>query len=274
VPARESAGQSSAPFLQSAGSIVAAPESRPAPRLRRSFVLEEDPGLGAGLDRGVRPVARQLATAGVVVLDPGEHPLQRWYGAAVEHGPGLLVLRGVLAREVHACARTATELLGAGDLLRPWDLDPEEPVHNDVVWRVLERAELALLDDGFADRTRPWPEIGDELLRRLGERADGVAMQRAIASHPRVDMRVAMLLWHLAGRFGKVGADGGVHLALSLTHRLIGELIGAERSPVSHAIGRLSRAGLLERDGDGWLLHGTPAEHEEAALRPLPPHQH
>ena len=64
-------------------------------------------------------------------------------------------------------------------------------------------------------------------------------------------MRVAMTLWHLAGRFGKVGTDGAVHLQLPLTHRLIGELVGAERSPVSHAIGRLTRAGLLERDGRG-----------------------
>ena len=262
------------PVLRPARSVTAATGARPRPRLRRCFVLEEDPALARGLPRRVRPVARQLATAAVVVLEPGEHPLQAWYGDAVEHGHGMLVLQGVLAREVHACERTATELLGAGDLLRPWDLDPGEPVQNDVVWRVLVRAELALLDDGFTDRTRPWPEIGEELLHRLGERADGMAMQRAIASHPRVDMRVAMLLWHLAGRFGKVGADGGVHLALPLTHRLIGELIGAERSPVSHAIGRLTRAGLLERDGDGWLLIGTPADHEEAALRPLPPHQH
>jgi CRP-like cAMP-binding protein len=87
-------------------------------------------------------------------------------------------------------------------------------------------------------------------------------------------MRVAMLLWHLAGRFGKVGADGAVTLALPLTHRLIGELIGAERSPVSHAIGRLTRAGLLARAGDGWRLEGTLEEHEAAALQPLPPHAH
>jgi hypothetical protein len=237
-------------------------------------VLEEDPALGLGIAPSVRPVARQLATAAVVVLEPGEHPLQDWYGGQLEHGPGMLLLSGVLAREVHACERTASELLGAGDLLRPWDLDPEEPVHNDVVWRALTRLELALLDESFADRTRPWPEIGDELLHRLGERADSMAVQRAIASHPRVDMRVAMLLWHLAGRFGKVGPDGTVLLGLPLTHRLIGELVGAERSPVSHAIGRLTRAGLLARADDGWRLEGTLEDHEQAALRPLPPHPH
>jgi CRP-like cAMP-binding protein len=237
-------------------------------------VLEEDDALGSGLAPGVRPVARQLATAAVVVLDPGEHALQAWYGRMVEHGPGLLILRGVLAREVHACDRTATELLGDGDLLRPWDLDAKEPVRSSVLWRAVTRTELALLDARFADRTRPWPEIAGELLRRLGERADSVAMQRAIASHPRVDMRVAMILWHLARRFGRATDDGATLLAIPLTHRLIGELVGAERSPVSHAVGRLTRAGLVERAGDDWILRGSPADHEQAAMRPLPPHPH
>ena len=243
------------------------------PHLDVVSLLDADPDLGDRLPPEEFAAAVKALPVRVLTFEAGPwHPDKSW--DEDDHPAlGLLLLEGLITREIRVADRPSTELMGAGDLLRPWDLDPEELVHNDVVWRVLERAELALLDDGFADRTRPWPEIGDELLRRLGERADGVAMQRAIASHPRVDMRVAMLLWHLAGRFGKVGADGGVHLALPLTHRLIGELIGAERSPVSHAIGRLTRAGLLERDGDGWLLIGTPADHEEAALRPLPPHQ-
>ena len=62
-------------------------------------------------------------------------------------------------------------------------------------------------------------------------------------------MRLTLLLWHLAGRWGRV-EHGGIRLALPLTHRLLGRLVGAERPSVSHALSRLSQAGLVtNRDG-------------------------
>jgi CRP-like cAMP-binding protein len=178
----------------------------------------------------------------------------------------------VLAREVHVAERTSTELLGAGDLLRPWELDDEDPVPCAVVWRVLEPADLALLDAFFADRIRPWPQLGADLMASAVRRAHSLAVLRAIACHPRVDMRVAMLLWHLAGRWGKVGSDGGVRLTVPLTHRLIGELVGAERPSVSHALSRLAATHLVVRADDGWHLYGTPDDAAAAAARPLAPH--
>lgn len=240
-------------------------------RGRRCRVLDEIPGLAPELAPAARAAATRVATAAVVLLEPGPQPLQQWYGSSL-HGPGLLVLRGVLAREVQVAGRTATELLGPGDLLRPWDLDSDEPVPCGVAWRVLATADLALLDAFFADRIRPWPQIACELMGRAVARAESLAAQRAIASHPRVDMRVSMLLWHLAGRWGKVEPSGGVRLSLPLTHRLIGELIGAERPTVSHALGRLQRAGAVSRAEDGWHLHGSSSDHAEVATRPLPPH--
>jgi CRP-like cAMP-binding protein len=237
----------------------------PAPaRLRRIHLLDELPSLGADLPPRIRAVARRALTAAVVHVTEGERPLQQWYGTSLR-GPGLIVLRGVIVREVHVAGRTSTELLGPGDLLRPWDLDPEEPVPCTVAWRVLEPADLAVLDAFFADRLRPFSQIAGELLSCAEHRAESLAVQHAIAGHPRVDLRVAMLLWHLAGRWGRVGADGAVRVSLPLTHRLIGELIGAERPSVSHAVGRLSRAGLISRDDDGWRLYGTPDQHARAA---------
>jgi hypothetical protein len=230
-------------------------------------VLDELPSVGADLAPAVRGLARRSATAAVVLLPAGPQPLRAWWPTTL-HGPGLLVLHGVIARETHLGGRTATELLGPGDVLRPWDQEPE-PVPYDVVYRVLEAADLALLDAFFADRVRPWPAILGELTAAAVQRAESLALQRAIASHPRVDMRVSMLLWHLAARWGKVVPDGSVRLELPLTHRLLGELVGAERPSVSHAVGRLTKAGLVRRDGGTWYLTGTPDEHVEAAQRPL-----
>jgi hypothetical protein len=243
------------------------PEPPPA-RLRRCNVLDEVAELGDELSPRIRAVARRGASAAVIVLQVGEAPLERWFGSSL-HGPGLLVLSGLLAREVHVADRTSTELLGPGDLLRPWDLDPDDPVPWTVVWRVLGPAELALLDAFFADRIRPWPQINDDLMGCAIRRAQSIGVQRAISCHPRVDMRVAMLLWHLAGRWGKVQRDGGVRLGLPLTHRLIGELIGAERPSVSHAVRRLAEGGEIVREDDGWHLYGTPGDAAEAASRPL-----
>jgi hypothetical protein len=62
-----------------------------------------------------------------------------------------------------------------------------------------------------------------------------------------------------------------VRFTLPLTHKLLGELVSAERPTVSHALGRLSRAGLLRRCGAEWYLRGTPEDHAAVALRPLPP---
>jgi hypothetical protein len=215
-------------------------------------------------------VARQVATARVVTLEAGEQPLQLWWGTPLG-GPGLLILSGLVAREVHVADRTATELLGAGDLIRPWDYDAHEPVPCQVVWRVLAAADAALLDDGFAERLRGWPALADALTGRVVQRAQALAVQQAIAAHPRVDMRVAMLLWHLAGRWGVIQGDGSIRIRLPLTHRLLGELVGAERPSVSVALGRLARSGLVSREGPDWCLRGTVDEHAHAACEPVPP---
>jgi hypothetical protein len=51
----------------------------------------------------------------------------------------------------------------------------------------------------------------------------------------------------------------GVALPMTLSHRLLGQLVGARRPTVSTALGELAREGELERRDDGtWLLTGAP----------------
>jgi CRP-like cAMP-binding protein len=89
-------------------------------------------------------------------------------------------------------------------------------------------------------------------------------VQRAATCHPRADVRVDLLFWHLAERWGRVEPDG-ILLPLPLTHRLIGKLVGVERPSVSHALARLARSGLVSRGERGLTLHGT-ADHHLACL--------
>src|SRR6185503_14617738 len=174
--------------------------------------------------------------------------------------PGLLVLEGLLAIDVSVGDRTATELIGAGDLVQPWDPGTDDLLDRYSCWHVLMPGRVAVLDAGFAERIRPWPQILLALLRRVGKRASDLDVQRAIASQPRLDVRLALLLWHLAARWGKV-EPGGIRISLPLTHRLMGQLVGAERPSVSHALARLAEAGLVTGRSEEWHLHGSLGHH-------------
>jgi CRP/FNR family cyclic AMP-dependent transcriptional regulator len=179
--------------------------------------------------------------------------------ARTADGPGLLVLNGVVATGVRVGDRVASELLGAGDLLEPDEVECDELVACMTEWRALEPVRFAMLDGAFADRIKPWPQLTQALLRRVERRAHNLNVQRAIASQPRLELRLTLLLWHLASRWGRV-EPGGIRLPLPLTHQLLGRLIGAERPSVSHALARLSRAGAVTGHGDEWHLYGKIEE--------------
>jgi CRP-like cAMP-binding protein len=122
---------------------------------------------------------------------------------------------------------------------------------------------LALLDADFATRVRPWPQIAQTLLRRASRRTAELDEMRAIACHPRLEVRLDLLFWHLAARWGRV-EPSGIKLTLPLTHRLLGQLVAAERPSISHALGRLSGAGLVTGCAGDWHLHGSVSSHQES----------
>jgi CRP/FNR family cyclic AMP-dependent transcriptional regulator len=126
----------------------------------------------------------------------------------------------------------------------------------DVGWRALTPVRFALLDRAFAKRVRFWPQLTQALLARAGRRVINLDVQRAISAQPRLEVRLALLLWHLAGRWGKV-EPGGIRLPVPLTHQLLGQLVAAERPSVSHALARLAQTGLVTGHGDEWHLHGS-----------------
>jgi CRP-like cAMP-binding protein len=136
-------------------------------------------------------------------------------------------------------------------------------------WRGLMPTRFAVLDVDFAHRIRPWPQLMGLLLHRMERRAHNLNVQRAIAAQPRLEIRLALLLWHLAARWGRV-EPGGVRLPLPLTHQLLGRMVGAERPSVTHALGRLARAGLVTGQGDEWHLHGRIEDHLSTMPAALP----
>lgn len=231
------------------------------PRRRYShYLLDLDPDLAGELDVRMRLVARPAATAVIVELEAGQLDLSSWLAASAG-GAGLLVVDGTLVGYARVVDRVVAELVGHGDLVQPWEDGQEhEFVGCDVSWRALEAVRLALLDGAFVDRVKAWPQITQALLHRAEQRMHYLAVQRAIAAQPRLEIRLLLILWHLAGRWGKV-EPSGIRLALPLTHILLGRLVGAERPSVTHALKRLTTAGLISGGHDRWRLHGTLEEH-------------
>lgn len=166
---------------------------------------------------------------------------------------GLLIVDGLLTRTVGAGRLRSKELLGPGDLLRPWDVT--DPDANGVPeWEALEDTRVALLDRRFAARTVEWPAIGEALLRTTVRRSHSAAMLLSTCRARRADDRLLLLFGHLADRWGRVGIDG-IRIPVRLTHQVIGSLVCLRRPTVSSTLARLRDEGRLVRLEDGaWLL--------------------
>ena len=68
-------------------------------------------------------------------------------------GIGLLVLRGLLIRRVGVGGGFGAELLGQGDLLRPWQGEGAQSTLSPTTgWHVLEPVRIAVLDPRAAAR--------------------------------------------------------------------------------------------------------------------------
>jgi CRP/FNR family transcriptional regulator, cyclic AMP receptor protein len=205
-------------------------------------------------------VARPRAIARAQWLEPG-----RWqpFGEQWDHRGhlGLLIVDGLLARSLRLAGRICAELLGPGDLLRPWVGVGEYssiPIEDD--WEALEPTRIAVLDRRFAGAVSGWPEIAAAILDRMMARSRWLAFHLAVAHLRRVESRVLVVLWHFADRWGSVRSDGVV-LRLNVTHTLLAAIVAAERPSVTLALAKLRERGLVERDADHvWLLHGGPPE--------------
>lgn len=227
------------------------PEPHPA---RYCYLLDVDADLADSFDLRTRLIVRQVATARVLDLRAGG----RWQDdpAGARGGLGALILAGLFAVDVHVGGRTATELLGPGDLLQPLPSDPDRLLEREMTRRALAPSRVAVLDSEFLDRVRPWPDVVLTLLRRAELRAVHLDLQRAVSSHPSLELRLALLLWLLAERWGRV-EPGAVRLELPLTHALLGQLVAAERPSVSRSLAKLSDHGLVTGGAGEWHLSGT-----------------
>lgn len=223
---------------------------------RVARLLDVDPELAGHLDERSRAAAAQHLKVRVERIGQGEHALPAdLFGA--ERGVGLLVLEGLAVRRVGLAHRAAGELLGPGDLLRPWQDDGEHEAYPfSSSWRVFQTLEVAVLDEALTRRLVHFAPVVCELVGRAMLRSRRTTGSLVTAQLPSVDQRLLVSLWHLADRWGRVRTDGIV-LALPMTQEALGLLVGARRPSVTAALGRLrERRLVLPQPEGGWLLCG------------------
>jgi hypothetical protein len=226
-------------------------------------ILQADPELAKAVPAATRDDAIVYTFAHSMWLERGQWqppPAEDGNGAAGHLG--LLVLEGFLARHVRVVDRPPAELLGPGDILHPWERDHTEPFTAAPRWDVLEPARLAVLDRRFAAVAGRWPELVAALFARAIARSRSMMLYLAIGQLVGVEMRLLVLLWHLAerwGRHGEGGAGDGCVIPVHLTHQLLASLISAQRPTVTSALAHLTERGLISRSPEGRIvLHGGP----------------
>ena len=233
-------------------------------------LLDVDPDLGVAVPAERREACRHELDVEIMRLPQGP-----WHAGGEDPNPehvGLLLLEGVIAREVVVSDTVSTELLGPGDVVRPWSfVEPTGLLQLTIRWSALTECRVAVLDRRFGAQLSRWPEVNAALIDRINDRAQRLAVTQAISQLNRVDRRVVSLFWHLAERWGRMTKDG-VAIPLTLSHRLLGQLVGARRPTVSTAVSELAARGELVRRDDGtWLLTGEPVGMPTAEVERLVP---
>lgn len=221
-------------------------------------LLEVDPDLASLLAPPQRESATHEIVARTMLVPSGRwHASDGWDRDSPMFG--LLLIDGVILRDLDLGRRSSTEVLGSGDVLRPWETEAgvdELPLV--VRWSVLEEARLAIIDERALAVVGRYPAVLAALVERISRRNRRLALRLVINQLVRLEDRLLLALWALAERWGRVTPDG-VLVPMGFTHSALARIVGARRPSVTTALGVLSRDRLLERTPDGWLLRGDPA---------------
>jgi CRP/FNR family transcriptional regulator, cyclic AMP receptor protein len=169
-----------------------------AQHARRVSLLEAAPELGANLSDRTRTLAERAFEVDVIALDPGP-----WEPSREDPGSGhlgILVLDGLMTRELTVAGARSLELLNNGDLLRPWEEEAASFV--EARWVALQPVRLAVLDRQLAARLGRFPDLVEALIGCAMHRSRTLAVHSAIENMPRLEDRLLLLFWQMAQRWG------------------------------------------------------------------------
>ncbi|HTP20702.1 MAG TPA: helix-turn-helix domain-containing protein [Solirubrobacteraceae bacterium] len=225
-------------------------------------LLVEDPDLGEHMPPDARRQATEVVRARVFTVPKGI-----WEPPAIDHGAtGLLLLEGLMVRTLEVGSVSSSEIVGPTDIIRPWENDLIPALVPALTkWRVLEAAQVALLDGRVTALLGRWPELSAAVSGRLLRRARSLAYLMAAQHFVRVEHRLLATLWHLAAMWGRVTPRGTL-VPFRLTHEMLAGIIGAQRPTTTMAIRSLTEQGRLLRDDKRcYVLLGDPPDWSKEA---------
>lgn len=199
------------------------------------------------------------------LLDLGPGP---WDPASIGtdgHGLAVMVVDGLMVRDVQLDSVITSELLGPGDVFEAGP-DPDALLSQSESFEVPEAATIAVVGALSADALAREPGVALRVLRAAANRTRRQLRHRAAVQLPRVEDRVLAVLWLVAERHGRVVGDG-VDVGVALRHEVIGRLVGARRPTVTTALSCLSETGTVRRSEDRKRLVLDPASRRSLAPR-------
>jgi CRP/FNR family cyclic AMP-dependent transcriptional regulator len=220
-------------------------------------LLREDPDLAEHMSPEARHQATELIRARVFRVPKGI-----WDPPGIDHGTtGLLLLDGLMVRTLQLGRVSSSEVVGPSDIIRPWETEMIGSLVPGVTsWRVLEPAQVALLDRRVTALIGRWPELSASVAGRFLRRARSLAYLMAAQHFVRVEDRLLATLWHLASMWGRVTPRGTL-VPFRLTHEMLAGIIGAQRPTTTTSIRSLTEQGRLARDdGRRYVLLGDPPD--------------
>jgi DNA-binding transcriptional ArsR family regulator len=223
-------------------------------------LLDAEPSLARGIERRKLDDAREKLTVEIRRLEAGE-----WEEARTKPDSplfvGYLILDGTFTREVAVSGRPSIELLGPGDLIRPWVVPRAlDVMHVTDEWSLISTGRLAVIDEEFHLQAQDFPSVITVLMDRVVARSRWLGFHVALCQLPRIDHRLLLTFRYLVERWGTPGPHG-VKIQIRLSHRNLAALIGARRPKVSSALSTLSERGLIEQDKDGtWTFFAADVD--------------
>jgi CRP-like cAMP-binding protein len=167
------------------------------------------------------------------------------------HAFGALIISGMLLDRIYLGEQPMLRLLGPGDMVAVGAARAR--LLDNTACTAVAGTAVAMLDDRVLVAARRWPRLIAALHLQTADQSERLALQLAICQLPRVADRLLGLLWLLADSWGHV-TPSGVSVPVTLTHDLLGWMIGARRPTVTLALGELCDRGAVVRQDHGWLL--------------------
>ncbi|HYB28777.1 MAG TPA: Crp/Fnr family transcriptional regulator [Solirubrobacteraceae bacterium] len=225
-------------------------------------ILDLDPDLGTGILKADWELARHACTCELLRSSGDAWDLRQHADCDLF---GLLIVQGLVCREVALSDRRMLEFLGPGDVLHPAVADASPRLGGSPTLSAVAGTVVAVLGRSFIRAAARWPSLLVAVQRRFEAQREHLAIQGLIAHLPRAQDRVLLVLWHLASRYGRVTPNGTM-LPLRLGHDVIGQLAAARRSTTTLAVTALQADGYLLRLDDGLWLLTTAAQHKVTAI--------